>query len=313
MSHHKSMACYKYCHITYLQVLEKIVPDERRIVLQNFNVFNTSKLLWKEVGRCQERCQDVLASRQSYSSGWAAVHVLKPDDILCAQADQLCHGFTIEQDDSLCNASGIVLFRIINLTMKSIQAGTIEKIPGKIMVKPSQEIILVVRTTNVTACRGKFMCSLWNDREFVPQTLQGGELEDVCSLFLLMIFFQAFHIHRIAELQNGLNWRSSCSTLLFKWSHLQQVVHDCVWMAFEYSRIMKAPQLSGEPIPVLSHTHSKNVLSDIQTTPSVFQFVPKASGSGTGHYWKSLASSFLHPPFRHLYTSVRFPPGPSPL
>lgn len=61
---------------------------------------------------------------------------------------------------TLCNASGIVLFRIINLTMKSIQAGTIEKIPGKIMVKPSQEIILVVRTTNVTACRGKFMCSL---------------------------------------------------------------------------------------------------------------------------------------------------------
>lgn len=54
---------------------------------------------------------------------------------------------------------GLMLFTIINLTMKSIQACDIEKIPGKIMVKPRQGLILVVRTTSVTASRGK-LCSM---------------------------------------------------------------------------------------------------------------------------------------------------------
>lgn len=53
-------------------------------------------------------------------------------------------------------------------SMKSIQACDIEKIPGKIMVKPRQGLILVVRTTSVTASRGK-LCAMGNDRDFVPQ------------------------------------------------------------------------------------------------------------------------------------------------
>lgn len=75
-----------------------------------------------------------------------------------------------------------MLFIIISLTMKSTQACTIEKIPGKIMVKPSQELILLVRTTNVTACRGKLLCSMGNDRDFVPQTLGDWEYNRVFTL-----------------------------------------------------------------------------------------------------------------------------------
>lgn len=66
-----------------------------------------------------------------------------------------------EHDDSRCNVCGVdlVLFRFINLTMKSIQACTIDKIPGKTMIKPSHDLILMERTTNVTACRGELLCS----------------------------------------------------------------------------------------------------------------------------------------------------------
>lgn len=71
-----------------------------------------------------------------------------------------------------------------------------------------------------------------NDRDFVPQTLQEGDLKDaVCSLFPLTIIFPELHVYRIAGSQNDSSCRSSCSTPLFKWSHLQQIVHDCAQMA----------------------------------------------------------------------------------
>lgn len=79
-----------------------------------------------------------------------------------------------------------MLFTIINLTIKRIQACAIEKIPGKIMVKPRQELILVVRTTSVTASRGK-LCSVGNDRDFVPQITR--RRFGVSSLFPLIIIF----------------------------------------------------------------------------------------------------------------------------
>jgi len=40
-------------------------------------------------------------------------------------------------------------------------------------------------------------------------------------------------------------------------------------MAFEYLY-----NLSGKPVPVLSHTHSKKVFPYVWTEPTVFQFVP---------------------------------------
>lgn len=64
----------------------------------------------------------------------------------------------------------------------------------------------------------------------------------------------------------------------------KQVVRDCVQMAFEYLQGQRLLNLSGEPMPVLSHPHGKNVFSDIQTTPLVFHFVPRASDPVTGHY-----------------------------
>lgn len=48
------------------------------------------------------------------------------------------------------------------------------------MLKPSQEVILVIRTISVTASKGKLLYSMENDRNFLPQTLQEGDLEHSC-------------------------------------------------------------------------------------------------------------------------------------
>lgn len=38
-----------------------------------------------------------------------------------------------------------------------------------------------------------------------------------------------------------------------------------------------------------------------------FIFVPIATGNVTGHHWKELALSSLHPLFRYVHTLIRFP------
>ena len=48
-------------------------------------------------------------------------------------------------------------------------------------------------------------------------------------------------------------------------------------MAFEYLQGWRLHNLPGQPVPVLSHPHSKKVFPDVQTEPPVFQFVPFAS------------------------------------
>lgn len=42
--------------------------------------------------------------------------------------------------------------------------------------------------------------------------------------------------------------------------------------------------LSVQPVPVLSHLHSKEVLPVVQKEPPEFQFVPVASSPGAGHH-----------------------------
>lgn len=55
-------------------------------------------------------------------------------------------------------------------------------------------------------------------------------------------------------------WTSPCSTSLLKHSHLQQVVQDHDQTAFEYRQGWRFHRLSGQSVPVLSHTHSKKVV-----------------------------------------------------
>lgn len=46
---------------------------------------------------------------------------------------------------------------------------------------------------------------------------------------------------------------------------------------------MDASNLSGQPVPVLSYPQSEKVFPDIWKEPPVFQFVPIASDSVSGH------------------------------
>lgn len=41
---------------------------------------------------------------------------------------------------------------------------------------------------------------------------------------------------------------------------------------------------SRKPVPVLGHPHSTEAYFDVETKPSVFHLVPKASCPGTGHH-----------------------------
>jgi len=67
-------------------------------------------------------------------------------------------------------------------------------------------------------------------------------------------------------------------------------------MAFKYLQGWRLHNLSGQPVPVLSHPHSEKVFPDVQREPSVFQFVPIASCPVTRHHRKEPGSiPFLSP------------------
>ena len=83
--------------------------------------------------------------------------------------------------------------------------------------------------------------------------------------------------HRLVEVGQDL-WTSSGPTPLLRQGHLEPVAQDRVQVAFEYLQGGRLHNLSGQPVPVLSHPHSKTVFSEVQREPSVFQFVPVSSG-----------------------------------
>ena len=72
-------------------------------------------------------------------------------------------------------------------------------------------------------------------------------------------------------------WRSFGPTPLLKQGHVEGVAQDCVQMAFEYLQGWRLHNLSGQPVPVLSHPHSEKVFPGVHREPPVFQFVPIAS------------------------------------
>lgn len=60
------------------------------------------------------------------------------------------------------------------------------------------------------------------------------------------------------------------------------------------------PPASGQPVLVLCHSHSTEVLPDGWREPSVFQFVPVASWPGTEHHWKEPGSVLFAPSLQLL-------------
>lgn len=69
-------------------------------------------------------------------------------------------------------------------------------------------------------------------------------------------------------------------------------------------RISKDPTASGQPLPVLHHLQSMEVLPGDQRELPMFQAASSASCPGTGNHWKELSSiffSYLH--LKALYIS----------
>ena len=64
---------------------------------------------------------------------------------------------------------------------------------------------------------------------------------------------------------------------LLRQGHSKPVAQNCGQTAFEYLQGGRLHNLSGQPVPVLTHPHSKTVFPDVQMEPPVFQLVPIAS------------------------------------
>jgi len=67
---------------------------------------------------------------------------------------------------------------------------------------------------------------------------------------------------------------SSSPTPLPKQGHLQQAAQDLVQSGLGYVQRRRLHNLPGQPVPVLRHPQSEEVLPDVQTELPVLQFVP---------------------------------------
>jgi len=77
---------------------------------------------------------------------------------------------------------------------------------------------------------------------------------------------------------------SSSPTLLPKQGHLQQTAQDRVQEGPEYLQRRRLHSLPGQPVPVLHHPQSEEVLPHVQTELRMLQFVPVAPCPVTGHH-----------------------------
>jgi len=77
---------------------------------------------------------------------------------------------------------------------------------------------------------------------------------------------------------------SSGPTPLPKQGHLQQAAQDLVQASFEYLQRRRLHNLSGQPVPVLCHPQSEEVLPHVQLEFPVLQCVPIAPCPVAGHH-----------------------------
>jgi len=66
---------------------------------------------------------------------------------------------------------------------------------------------------------------------------------------------------------------SSSPTLLLKQGHLQQAAQDLVQAGLEYLQRRRLHNFPGQPVPVLHHLQSKEVLPHVQMELAMLQFV----------------------------------------
>jgi len=90
-------------------------------------------------------------------------------------------------------------------------------------------------------------------------------------------------------------WRSWSPTLLPKQGHLQQVAQDNLQVDLEHLQRRRLHSLPRQPVPVLSHPQSENVLPHFQLELPVPQFVPIAPCPVAGHHRKQSGPILLTP------------------
>jgi len=76
----------------------------------------------------------------------------------------------------------------------------------------------------------------------------------------------------------------SSPTPLPKQGHLEQAAQDLVQAGLECLQRRRIHSLSGQPVPVLRHPQSEEILPHIQTELPVLHFVPVASCPVAGHH-----------------------------
>lgn len=75
----------------------------------------------------------------------------------------------------------------------------------------------------------------------------------------------------------------------------------------QYLRRERSPKLSGQPVAVICHLHSRELFPYVQIEPPVFHFVLFASCLITGITEMSLVHSILHLPLRYLCKLIMYP------
>jgi len=69
-----------------------------------------------------------------------------------------------------------------------------------------------------------------------------------------------------------------------KQSHLQQAAQELVQASLKYLQRRRIHNLPGQPVPVLRHPRSEEVLPHVQMELPMLQFVPIAPSPVAGHH-----------------------------
>ena len=104
---------------------------------------------------------------------------------------------------------------------------------------------------------------------------------------------------------------SSSPTPLPKQGHLQQAAQDLVQAGLEYLQRKRIHNLPGQPVPVLSHPQSEEIVPHVQTELPMLQFVPIASCPVTGHHWEGCGPILLTPTLKMFISIYKVPSQPS--
>ena len=113
--------------------------------------------------------------------------------------------------------------------------------------------------------------------------------------------------HRMAGVGRDLRRLASPASLL-KQGPLEEVARDPMKMAFERLQGLRFHSLSGQPLAVLWHPHTRKVVPSVQTQFPLFSLVPAASRPTTGQHRRG-PGAILFTPYPQLFFSTdKIPP-----